>query len=711
MSSSEKNIIHEISSQHHSSSNIIGSAFKSFSIFDYEKPLIPYDVSKKIEVYQKQIHFLEQNFQTHHTLSLKDDYQHDLNSAQWHAVTTISGSVLVIAGAGTGKTRTIVHRLAYLIEKGIHPRNLLLLTFTRKAATEMLKRASDLLGDTRGNQIVGGTFHSFSNYILRKYSQMLELNPKFSIIDTEDAEDIIDLVKKELHFEKQAKTFPRKNRLYEIISASRNRDLSIHQIIQNEFSGLLQFVNEIESIYAGYTLYKKKHHVFDYDDLMECLRDRLQKNDTFRMRVQSNFSHIMVDEYQDTNVIQRDIVDILADTHKNLMVVGDDSQSIYSFRGASFENIVSFPSRYPDTTIIKIEQNYRSSQPVLDFSNAIVSNMQLGYKKQLFSEHTAGIKPKIISLYQQEDEAELIVKMILQLHERGIPFDHIAVLYRATYHGNYIQAELLKHNIPYVVYGGMRFIERRHIKDMVAYLRLLLNVYDAVSWNRVLKLINGIGSATSEKIINIIMLNRGNLDIKEFKNKSYSKPLEELFVTLSQAAGEKISLSEKISLLQSYYYPLLKTIEADALKRIQDIEILKQLSMKYRNDELEKFLSDFALDPPSQQFQDSITPMMNESEEKPLVLSTIHSAKGLEWHTVFIPHLLDGIFPAARSLKTLDELEEERRLFYVACTRAKEQLILTYPSYIASWDAYFTRPSRFLVEIPQKCYTYGTDEL
>ena len=679
----------------------------TISIDRYEQPEVTSDVQKKIDRLQSITNSLEENLtqtaaKKDNVKKFKIDYEKSLNERQYIAATTIEGPLLVIAGAGTGKTRTIVYRVAFLLENEIPPQKILLLTFTRKAAHEMLARTTSLLNDIRCQKVMGGTFHSFANYLLRKHSKSLNISPNFTIIDTVDSEDVIDLIRHELHFEKRSRAFPRKSRIQSIISKSRNCNIAIKAVIDREFRGLTEFVGDIELIEKAYSEYKKAHNLFDYDDLMEFLHDSLKTNLQFRENVQEAFRYIMVDEFQDTNTIQKEIVDLIAEKYRNVMVVGDDSQSIYSFRGANFENILRFPETYPDGKFVRIEQNYRSNRDVLSFTNSVVNNAKIGYKKRLFSTKIGHGKPIVKKFYNQEDEAEYIVSKILEIRERGIPLNQIAVLYRASYHSNFIQVELLKRNIPYLVFGGIRFIERRHVKDIIAYLRIILNPLDPVSWNRVLKLIPGIGDITASKIVLHIHKLNGKIDFSDFANYKYSSDLEKLGHILSWLSKQEVAIPDKIETLKDYYSSILKSIESDYEIRLMDIDVLSSLACKY--DDLEKFLSDFALDPPSNRYQNQAKPLIDEAEDKPLILSTVHSAKGLEWNSVFVPHLLDGLFPSARSIGDIEEIEEERRLLYVACTRTKEQLYLTMPSHVTSWNAFFTFPSRFLVEVEKEKY-------
>ncbi len=388
---------------------------------------------------------------------------------------TTDKPVLVIAGAGSGKTRVIVHRVSWLIENGVDPRSILLLTFTRKAAREMLNRVEILLHDASAGKVTGGTFHSFASFILRKYANMIGLPPNFTIIDSADSEDVVDLIRTELKLSSKDRKFPKKGRIYDIISFSRNRGETISQVIKKYYSGLNDYISDLELIFSGYTKYKKMSRILDFDDLMEVLRDALRDNLSFRQILQRRYAYIMVDEFQDTNVIQKEIVDLVAAGHRRVMVVGDDAQSIYAFRGANYENILRFPETYPECEVIRIEENYRSNQKILDFTNEVIAHAQIGYKKRLFTRNERQVFPVVRRVYSEEDEAVLIVDRMMELIEQGIPLSEMAVLNRADWHNRYIQLELNKRKIPYVVVGGFKFNERMHIKDIISYLRLTYN--------------------------------------------------------------------------------------------------------------------------------------------------------------------------------------------------------------------------------------------
>ena len=635
--------------------------------------------------------------------NFKINYVNQLNENQLNAVTTLKGPLLVIAGAGSGKTRVIVYRVSYLLENNIDPRQILLLTFTRKAAHEMISRVEELLQDNRGSKVVGGTFHSFATYVLRRYSNLLNISNNFTIIDTADSEDTIDLVRTELKFNQKDKKFPKKKRLQKIISGSRNRNITIREFIEKYYTGLIDYIQDIELIYNGYNRYKKASNLFDFDDLMDFLRDALRDNYRFRHKLQNDFRYLMVDEFQDTNVVQKEIVDLLAGKHRNIMVVGDDSQSIYAFRGANYENILRFPQQYPECKVVKIEQNYRSNQNLLSFTNSIVDNSIIGYKKQLYSDIESYAYPEIRRFYDEEEEAYFIVSKVMELREQNIPLNHIAVLNRADWHNRYIQTELNKRGIPYVVVGGFKFNERMHIKDMIAYLRIILNPNDSVAWHRVLKLIPGIGRITAGNIVKDIR-KTGELKVDKFKGRKYYEELRKLKSMFLEVMDDSLFVAEQLQIIKNYYAPILESRDSDFQSRLMDVDVLIDLSKKYEY--IEKFLSDFALEPPSRSLSGETTPLIDEEEDPPLTISTIHSAKGLEWHTVFVPHALDGLFPSVR-VQNIEDLEEERRLFYVACSRAKEKLYVSFPSVLYSYDAVFTYPSRFIAEIDNNKYQYS----
>ena len=633
----------------------------------------------------------------------KIDYKNKLNSQQFAAVTTLDCPLLVIAGAGSGKTRVIVYKVSYLIENGLKPNNILLLTFTKKASNEMLNRAQGLLGNKSIDGVLGGTFHSFANNILRKYGNFIGVPSNFTIIDTEDAADIIDLLKTELNLSgrKNNRPFPKKGKIQTIISKSRNLEISISEVVNKFFSENFDFIEEIELISNSLADYKKESNLFDYDDLIEVLRDKLMENNVFRRKLQESIKYILVDEYQDTNNIQREIVEYIAGKNGKITVVGDDTQSIYAFRGANFENILRFPQSFPNCKVAKIEENYRSEQGILNFTNEIVLNAKVGFKKKLYSRRYTGRKPIIKRFFDGVGEAKYMVDKMLEIKKNNLDYSDFSVLTRANWHSNYIQAELTKRNIPFVVIGGIKFNERRHIKDIMAFLKLTINPLDAVAWHRILKLVEGIGKVRAKEIVETIHLNKGVINFEKFSDRKYYDSLLIIEKQFEKIIGKNLTPNEIIKELLIFYKPLLKLAEDDYEIRLKDLEVFNVIAGKYND--LEKFLSDFTLEPPSSKYQNKNIPF-DENYKKSLTVSTIHSAKGLEWNTVFIPFALDGLMPSVKSFESVQDLEEERRLFYVASSRAKENLFITMPSYVSSWDVTFTKPSRFLIEINDSSY-------
>lgn len=627
----------------------------------------------------------------------KIDYAGELNPEQLTAVLETKNPLLVIAGAGSGKTRIITYKVSWLIENGINPSQILLLTFTRKAANEMLNRVGKLLGDKSVGNVLGGTFHSFSNTVLRQYGNLIQIPANFTIIDDADAADIIDLLKNEMKLSKKNdRPFPRKDTVQDIISKAKNHELSIADTVVKYFDKYTPFLHELELLDRAYGAFKKASNLMDYDDLMSVLRDKLRDNEVFRNKLRERIKYILVDEYQDTNNTQREIVELLCKGQTNITVVGDDSQSIYSFRGANFENILRFPVSFPSCKVVKIEQNYRSGQGILDFANSVIDNAKIGFKKTLHSTVPSGIKPVVKRFADGVYEAEYIVDKILEIRANALEFSKFAILTRASWQSNYVQAELMKRNIPFVVVGGIKFSERRHVKDIVAFLKLTFNSLDAVAWHRILQLNQGIGKVRASEIVSQIHANSGEIKFDRFYGRKYYNELKNIEGLYDKLNSDGLSPVQMLDILFPFYIPLLKKLEDDYEVRIKDLETFRIIAQKYND--LQKFLADFTLEPPSNRYQDQNQPLVND-DEKPLVVSTIHSAKGLEWHTVFLPHLLDGLLPSVRSMETIHELEEERRLFYVAVTRAEENLFITMPSYIQSWDAVFTHPSRFLAEV------------
>ncbi len=622
----------------------------------------------------------------------KVDYENELNLKQLEAVVAKEGAFLVIAGAGSGKTKTLTYRTARLIEDGVDPRNILLLTFTRKASVEMLNRASLVLDD-RCENVAGGTFHSFSNMILRRYSNFLGLKNNFTIMDQSDAEDVIQHITG-LLYPKKEKRFPKKSTILEIYSKSVNKETPVKEIIDKEYYNFVEVEDKIIEIQKAYVKYKREKSLLDYDDLLLYLKFLLSENENIRKKLSNKYKYIMIDEYQDTNALQADIIKLLASEHNNVMAVGDDSQSIYSFRGANYKNILEFPSIFDNVKIIKLEQNYRSSQNILNLTNKIISKAKEGFSKKLFSEIIDEKKPAIIRARNSQIEAEFVCQKILELLDEDISLNDICVLIRNARMSYNLEIELSKSNIPFQKFGGPKFMDSAHIKDIIAHLRVILNPDDTVSLNRILLLLKGIGTKAVNSIIPVIQNN--SFDCKFIESK-YIGSIKPLFSVLSDAGVEE-NLQKIIESLINYYKPILKEKYDDWQKREKDLEHFIYLSKQYKK--LDSFLSDLALEPP----EASVEGMYKRNvKDDCLTISTIHSAKGLEWNSVFIIGAVDGRFPSAYSFNSMEELDEELRLMYVATTRAKSNLFISYPidMYDYATGMILSKPSRFLDDIDE----------
>jgi len=610
--------------------------------------------------------------------TLPDDFYDKLNPNQREVVAFNDGPLLVIAGAGSGKTNTLVHRVARLVDEGVSPEQILLLTFTRKASEEMLNRASSILDD-RCRKVAGGTFHSFANIILRQFSKEIGFEEGFTILDRSDAEDICASIRKKMGLSDAEKRFPKKGTVAAIIGKAVNTGRPVESIMAAEFPHYEHFSAEMAQIFDQYRVQKKILNVMDYDDLLVYLVQLLTNNQEVAQELSERYRYIMVDEYQDTNPLQAQIILKLCKQHQNVMVVGDDAQSIYSFRGADIKNIMGLPNQLNNTKIIKLEQNYRSTQPILDISNKVIEASKDRYAKELFSEKKSDKKPVYIETTSENEQSRFICQRVLELREEGIPLDEIAVLFRSSAHANDLEVQLKSCDIPYAKFGGFKFIETAHVKDVVAYMKIILNPMDSISWQRILQLFDGLGAKGSEKIVATIrefLKLRNPLnplpDLRPWKNKSYALDLELLmkYVFTIQNKTPAYVLDKVLEA----YEPYMKTKFDDYPKRQSDLESLKPICSRY--DKLEDFLTEMSLEPPdSTQVGADARP---EDDEK-LTISTIHSAKGLEWNTVFVMSLVDGYFPSFRSLTDPDQLEEERRLLYVAMTRAKENLYLLKP--------------------------------
>ncbi|NMB82496.1 MAG: ATP-dependent helicase, partial [Ignavibacteria bacterium] len=568
------------------------------------------------------------------------NYQNELNPSQYEAVAAVEGNYLVIAGAGSGKTRTLVYRVSRLVELGNDPQSILLLTFTRKAAKEMMDRAAILL-DNRCSKINGGTFHSFANLTLRKYAKAVKLDNGFSIIDQSDSEDVINLIRGQLNLSQHKKRFPNKQTIFKVLSLGVNTGRNVESILEEEYPHFTEYIDKFLQIQKIYSSYKHQNKLLDYDDLLVYLRNFLLEFSPAAKSFLNTIRFTMVDEYQDTNKLQAEVIQGLGQIHQNIMVVGDDSQSIYSFRGANFKNIMEFPKLFKNVKLIKLEENYRSTQEILNFSNRIIEFAIEKYPKHLFTSKVGGELPGIISAANENMQSRFIVEKVLELREEGVPLNDIAILFRSSFHSFDLEIELNKANIPYVKFGGMKFIETAHVKDLLAFLRIAQNPSDYVSWYRVLLLHEGIGPKKAQLIMDEI--GAGRLSIKSNPetglSKKYNDKIFNLFTLLHELHTKNQIPADKAELALNYYEPIFTDKYDDWNKRKKDLDIFLNISENYRS--LDSLLSDMALDPP----QDSVIDIdATDKEREFLTLSTIHSAKGLEWHSVFVIHAVDGFF-------------------------------------------------------------------
>jgi len=624
---------------------------------------------------------------------LSIDYAVALNSQQLAAVTAGEGPALVIAGAGSGKTRTLVYRVAYLIDSGIDPSHILLLTFTRKSSQEMLERAGELIG-VRSERVRGGTFHSVANMLLRRYGRSIGLEPGFTILDRGDAEDLIALVRAQLGLNEKDKRFPRKGTIAEMFSKSENTLRPLAEIVVEEFDHFSDHLDALEQLQRGYQASKRQRQLVDYDDLLVLLRRLVMEDEGIRRTISSLYRYILVDEYQDTNRLQADVVRHLASTHQNVMVVGDDAQSIYAFRGATFKNIMEFPALFPGTTIYKLEENYRSTQPILNLANAVIEEAKEKYSKHLFTRKLDGPLPVLVEAAGENAQSRFISQKILELREEGVPLGEMAVLFRSSFHSFDLEIELSRHGLPFIKRGGVKFIETAHVKDLLAHLRVVANPLDLVSWHRVLMLIEGVGPKKAQDVMAaLVKSDNPYRTLSEMPGRT-GKGLKDLALTLESLAGdEDLRPAHQVSHIYEYYLPIFKEQYDDYPKRARDLDHLQTIAERYQG--LESFLSDLALEPPDGSAAGVEAP---DRDDERLVLSTIHSAKGLEWQCVFVIWIVDGRFPSVYAFGEDEELEEERRLFYVAVTRAKRYLYLTYPINVFDRGSgmVLSNPSRFL---------------
>ena len=620
-----------------------------------------------------------------------------LNPAQLEAVTAPDGPVLVIAGAGSGKTRTIVHRLAWLAEQGVPASDMLLLTFTRKASREMLLRATDLLGYSIGG-VHGGTFHSFAFSVLRQYRPAWAEGP-VTVMDSADSASAIQQCKERLKVGKGDRSFPKTQTIIGLLSKARNKEISIGDVLQRDAQHLLPHADALESIGEAYRGYRRQHGLLDYDDLLFELEDLLKGDpeagrEGLAERFRERYRYIMVDEYQDTNRVQARLVRLLAGEAGNVMAVGDDAQSIYAFRGADVRNILDFPKLFPGTRVIRLEENYRSTQPVLDVANAVLAPASEGFRKNLFTTKENTPKtPRVRLVRPMSDltQANVVAARVEELLDR-YQAKEIAVLFRAGYQSYHLEVALSKRGIKFRKYGGLRYAEAVHVKDVVAFVRLAINPLDMPSFERVAGLSKGVGTKTAEKIYHVAA--QGDFDALRKACTKYPDLWSDMLL-LDKLREHNLTPAALIEMVIEHYTPRLQAIFPDDWpRRPQGLSELAHIASAYTD--LEQFVADLSLETPEDDADEF-------DEAGRVVLSTIHSSKGLEWDAVILLDLVEDRFPSRHALVRPEDFEEERRLMYVACTRAREDLELFVPATLYSRQNGGNEPatpSPFVRELP-----------
>ncbi|CAN5618960.1 ATP-dependent helicase [soil metagenome] len=634
---------------------------------------------------------LERMFERAETLPPGAPWLDELNDDQRRAVTYDGDSLLVIAGAGSGKTKTLASRVGYLLEQGTPPERILLLTFTRRAAREMLARAELLGGGRAAGKVWGGTFHAVANRLLRMHGRAVGVQPNFTVMDQVDGADLMNLVRAELELGEGERRFPKKDNIAAIYSRTVNARSPLAEVLDRHFPWCSDSIEGVRSIFRSYVERKREQAVLDYDDLLLYWNAMAGAPGGDRT-VGRLFDHILVDEYQDTNALQADILRNMRRCNAKIMVVGDDAQAIYSFRSASIANILGFPEEHPGTDTVKLERNYRSTEPILRASNAVIAQAPRRYSKELWSTRTSERKPSLVSCEDETQQSDMVCCSVLEHRERGIELQRQAVLFRASHHSAMLEVELARRNIPFVKFGGLKFLEAAHVKDLLCLLRILENPSDELSWFRVLQLLDGVGAATARKVMGALGVRVGASRAPADDRDGSASPLRRLLeapprvpaaaraelAALRAAFGacldDNVPAATQIERIRRFYEPVLWRVYDAAPSRVADIEQLEQMASAYGS--RARFISDLTLDPPSSTGDLAGAPALDEDY---LVLSTIHSAKGCEWDVVHVIHAADGMIPSDMALGDEEGVEEERRLLYVAMTRARDDLRVFFP--------------------------------
>lgn len=649
-------------------------------------------------------------------------FRAELNEEQFRVATATPGAALVVAGAGSGKTRAITYRVAYLIEQGVSPARIMLATFTNRAAREMLRRVEMLTSGGDVRRVWGGTFHRIANLILRRHAASIGYESNYTILDSEDAKDFVSTCVDEAGVDTKARRFPKAEVLQDIISYANNTDRPIEDVIARRyphFEPLAQSIKRVDTIYMER---KRERNVMDYDDLLMNWKRLLMEKPDIAALYADQFQHILVDEYQDTNKLQAEIIDLLAVKHRNVMVVGDDAQSIFAWRGAEFTNIYEFPQRYPEARTFKLETNYRSTPEILGLANTAIAANRKQFPKILHAARPSkGLPPALVPCRDADQQAAFVAARILELRDEGVPLEEIAVLYRSHYHSLELQLELTRRGIPYRIRSGVRFFEQAHIKDVISYLRIITNPRDELAWKRILRLIPQVGPATANRIWEqlayapdpLAMIRRADFNVAPRRGSGWTEFISLLESLVKDETRGSPAKQIELILARGYESYLAATYE-NAEARLEDLRQLAHYSARYNS--TEDFLAELALlsterygAPQALTGEDVV---MGGDEDEILTLTSVHQAKGLEWRAVFIIWAADGKFPSPRSLRDAEGEEEERRLWYVALTRAADQLYITYPLMVTDYSrqTVVQKPSRFVTEVPPELYDIWTLE-
>jgi ATP-dependent DNA helicase UvrD/PcrA len=630
-----------------------------------------------------------------------------LNAEQRAAVRHPGGPLLILAGAGTGKTTTLCGRVAWLVADGVAPERILLLTFTRRAAREMLQRARALVAMPNGARgVLGGTFHSVAHHFVRRHAAALGLPAGFGVLDAGDAADVLDLVREEHGHAQRGRRFPKKSTLLDVYSRTVNAQRALSEVLDS-FPWCEEHGDDIAALFRAYTARKRALGVIDLDDLLLYWRG-LATDEVVGAHIEAQFDHVLIDEYQDVNGLQVDIVRHLRRKCRELTAVGDDFQAIYGWRAASARHILDFPDHFPDATVVTLETNYRSTQPILEVANALSVQVERAFPKQLRTDREGGVAPELVFCRDESAQASEIADRVLDARERGMDLRQQAALMRTSHDSALLELELSRRQIPFVKYGGLCYLEAAHVKDLIALFRLADNPVDEISWFRVLQLLEGVGPATARRVLDVIVTADGDAlaawtEARE-KLPADARPLADGVIQALREAGGETAAGVRAELLSQSLAPLIKARYPDGALRLQDLDQL--VAAARAASALGQFVSDVVIDPPTSSSDLAGPPHLDEDY---LVLSTIHSAKGLEWHAVHVLALYDGNFPACMAAGSTETIDEERRLLYVAMTRARRQLHLYVPVRYYHRphgidDAHgYGKPSRFLTDEVQRC--------